>query len=210
MYQKDTMDSIVSALGGEPALARLVQSYRMAVEDTTPHLLEDRFDDFKLVDSRSYLIRDCVQHAFCDQMKLNGFDTRISTCGGSWWQNCVATGNGLAVTTCKISSAGSKLPENQFVNRLKHSNQMVLPFISEDDDTDGDEPIKVVLAYYTVRLGGKTLFSGLEIVIPAANASDEMRMDITRFGDSVLTQPAHVDGPVVRVKQRRRVGNGDA
>ena len=41
-------------------------------------------------------------------------------------------------------------------------------------------------------------------------AEDEMRMNVTHLGDATLVQPVHVDGPVVRVKQRRRVGTDDA
>lgn len=210
MYQKDTMDSIVSALGGKDAITQLVRAYRTAIEYTAPHLLEDRFDDLKLADSRHYLVRDCVQNAFCEQMKLRGYDTSIGTRGGSWWQSCIANGNGLSVTTCKIKSAGSKLPDNQFVNRLKNTNQMVLPFTDDDESIDKDEPIKVVLAYFTDVIGGKTVFCGVEIVLPAVRAENEMRMNVTHFADTTLVQPVHVDGPVVRVKPRRRIVDGNA
>ncbi|RRG07345.1 MAG: hypothetical protein DUD35_13940 [Lactobacillus sp.] len=209
MYHQQTMDSVIDALGGEDAIARIIGAYRFAIEKKPTLMLTGGFDDLKIVDSRPYVVRDFVKRAFADQMQLLGFDVRQGKYGASWWTDCVATGKGLSVTTCKIDHAGAKLPRSQFVNSMRVSNQMALPLFFTDGEHDGQEvPLRVVLAYHVIRHGGKPIFGGLEIVLPVPDGGIEMRKDIT-----YLDRPASVAQPVtpqtvVRVKVKRSVVNG--
>lgn len=209
MYQQQVMDSVIKSLGGEDRIATLVSSYRYAIEQKLATVLSDSFEGLSSTDSRPYVLRDCVASAFADQMQLSDFKVKNGVYSGSWWTNCVAEGNGLSVTTCKISGPNARLPDNQFVNSMKLSNQMVLPLEDFLPDTDDDAPLKVVVAYHLFRRGNANALGGVELVLPFADAGSEMRKDVTGFEVKRQNPQASRIVPVVRVKTKRSVVNGN-
>lgn len=209
MYQQQVMDSVIRSLGGEDRVATLIGSYRYAIEQKLPSVLSDSFEGLSSTDSRPYVLRDCVASAFADQMQLSGFKVKNGVFGGSWWTNCVAEGNGLSVTTCKISGPNAKLPDNQFVNSMKISNQMVLPLEEFLPDADDDAPLKVVVAYHLFRRGNASALGGVELVLPFADTDSEMRKDVTSFEVKKQRPQISTVVPVVRVKAKRSVVNGN-
>lgn len=209
MYQQQVMDFIISSMGGEDGLARLIGSYRSAIEHGLPTALSESFDGMRSTDSRSYILRDYVANAFADQMQISGFAVKHAIYGGSWWTNCVAEGNGLSVTTCRISGPNAKLPNNQFVNSMKRSNQMTIPLDGLSPDDGDDTSLKVVVAYHTFRRGNAIVLGGVELVLPFADACSEMRKDITGLEVKRQTPQTSPVVPVIRVKTKRSVVNGN-
>lgn len=209
MYQLQVMDNVIESLGGDDRLGKLIAAYRYAIEQQLPSVLSDSFDGLSSTDSRPYVLRDCVANAFSDQMQLSGFKVKHGVYSGSWWTNCVAEGNGLIVTTCKIPGPKAKLLENQFVNSMKRSNQMVLPLQELLPDDGDDTSLKAVIAYHVRRQGNASMLGGVELVLSFADAGLEMRKDVSGYEAAPEAPRFEPIVPVIRVKAKRSVVNGN-